>query len=133
MAKRWTDHQCWTPPLKYQKITQTWPTIVASQAAWCRMENRLKSQNGEKMAKKKKMALGPKRGKHSRKMAKQLTNGPKTDLFATFGPFSLFLANFFPFLDFGPFSFLYQAAWLAKQFAQKWPEIGQNHLLSAPK
>ena len=67
------------------------------------------------------MALGPKWGKNGPKMAKNGIWGH----FSIFSPFLghffpfrpeghfYFLANFFPFLDLGPFSILYQAAWLA--------------------
>ena len=65
------------------------------------------------------MALGPKWGKNGPKMAKKWDLGSFLYFFAIFWPFFphfgpraifYFLANFFPFLDFGPFSILYQAA-----------------------
>ena len=65
------------------------------------------------------MALGPKWGKNGPKMAKKWNVGSFFYFFAIFGPFFPhfgpraifhFFANFFPFLDFGPFSILYQAA-----------------------
>ena len=91
-------------------------------AAWYRMENRPKSENGKKLAKKLKMAIGPKWGKNGPKMAKKWDLRSSFYFFTIFGPFFphfgpiaifYFLANFFPFSDFGPFSILCQAAWLA--------------------
>ena len=81
----------------------------ASQAAWYRMENGPKSKNGKKLAKKKKMAeMGKRWPKNGEKIGHFFPS-----FFAIFGPFFphfgpraifYFLANFFPFLDFGPFS-----------------------------
>ena len=61
------------------------------------------------------MALGTKQGKNDPKMAKKRELGPFFNfllfLGANFSPFRaeghflLFFANFFPFSDFGPFSF----------------------------
>ena len=78
------------------------------------------------------MALGPKWGKKWPKNGeKNWKNDPKSHFLAIFGPFFphfgpraffYFLANFFPFLDFGPFSILYQAAWLVR-LADKTPSF----------
>ena len=65
------------------------------------------------------MALGPKWGKNGPKMVKKWDLGSFFYFFTIFGPFfpisgrepfSIFWPIFFPFLDFGPFSILYQAA-----------------------
>ena len=63
------------------------------------------ARNGEKMAQK---------WRKNRKLTPNSFFGP---FFLHFGPRGIFsfLANFFPFLVFGPFSILYQAAWLATQ------------------
>ena len=62
-------------------------TGFTSQAAWHRMENGPKSKNGKKLAKKQKMALGPKRGKNGPKIAKKWDLGSFFYFFAMFGPF----------------------------------------------
>ena len=51
-------------------LPKTHPNL-ASQAAWYRMENGPKSKNGKNLAKRKKMALGPERGKNGPQMAKR--------------------------------------------------------------
>ena len=86
------------------------------------------------------MALGPKWGKNGPKMAKKWDLGSFFYVSAIFGPFFphfgpraifFFLANFFPFLDFRPFSILCQAAWLAN-FEEvspahpKWPCLAKH-------
>ena len=64
----------------------------------------------------------PEMGKKWPKNGEKIGFGVIFYFFAIFGPFFphfgpraifYFSANFFPFLDFGPFSILYQAAWLA--------------------
>ena len=64
------------------------------------------------------MALGPKWRKNGPKMVKKWDLGSFFYFFAIFGPFFspfqaeghfLFFGQFFPFLDFGPSSILYQA------------------------
>ena len=66
------------------------------------------------------MALGPKWGKNGPKIAKKWDLGSFFPFFWPFFPyfglraiFFFFLPIFSPFLDFGPVSILYQAAWLA--------------------
>ena len=93
---------------------------LASQAAWYRMENGPKSKNGKKLAQKMKRPSarnGEKMAQKSRKNRK-MTPNPTFPILGHFPPFRaegrfIFCANFFPFLDFGPFSILSQAAWLA--------------------
>ena len=79
-------------------FTATW---IAGQAAWYRMENRPKAENGKKLANKKKLN-GP-----------TARDGPKMVEKQGLGSFSIFspiLGHFFS--AFGPFSILYQAAYL---------------------
>ena len=80
------------------------------------MENGPKSKNGKKLGQK--IENGP-RPEMAKKMVKKWDLGSFFYFFAIFGPFFphlgrraifYFLANFFPFLDFGPISILYQAA-----------------------
>ena len=69
--------------------------LFASQAAWYRMENGPKSKNGQKLAKKQKMALGPKWEKMAPQWAKNGIWGHFSNLFAIFG-------LFFPIFGFRP-------------------------------
>ena len=77
------------------------------------MENGLKSKNGKKLAKKKKMALGPKWGQNGPKMAKKKGSG------VIFLIFSAFLGHFFPISGRGPFSIvwpIFSHFWISARF-----------------
>ena len=110
---------------------------LASQAAWYRMENGPKAENGKELAEKKKWPTARNGGKMAQKQRKKgdlwsffyffAILGP---FFPHFGPWAIFFfsANSFPFLAFGPFSILYQAAWLAilALFRKKKPKERKN-------
>ena len=92
---------------------------MASQAAWYRMENGQKSKNVKKKLAKKENGPRPEMGKKWPKNSEQMGFGvifPLSRLFwAIFSPCRaeghlLFFGLFLAFLDFGPFSILYQAA-----------------------
>ena len=87
-------------------------TVFASQAAWYRMENGPKSNNGKKLAKKKKMTLGPKWGENRPKQAK---NG----IWGHFSIFLPFLGHFFPISGRGSFSIfwpIFSHFWISARF-----------------
>ena len=76
---------------------------------------------GKKIGQKIKNGPRPEMGKKWPKNGEKIEKWPQIPFFSAFlghfshfGPRAIFyfLANFFPFLDFGPFSILYQAAWL---------------------
>ena len=77
--------------------------LGASQAAWYRLGNRPKAENGRKLAEKCKMVQGPKWRKKGPKMAKKSPKPSLPPFLGHFfpisgrGPFFYFSANFFPF------------------------------------
>ena len=88
-----------------------------------------KPKMGKNLVEKWQMAHGPKWGKNGTDMAQKWDLGSffyffviSVPLFPHFKPWaiSLFSHLFYPFLDFGPFSILYQVAWIAKIDVLAW-------------
>ena len=114
-------------------------TRVASQAAWYRMENGPKSKNGKKWPNNRKWPSARIWEKMAQKWRKKSQNDPPNPIFGPFFPhfgpraISIFGPIFSPFLDFGPFSILYQAAWLARQGGKSTGEMSKNPVKTFPE